>query len=191
MVYEHLEDLLECMTEIQEEFTQPGAISQASSIERMLHNQTFIFWLTFFHHLMPHVDISYNQLQTKQTDPQFVEQVIQSFEASVGKVRENVNKIIEEAGAYPSNSESKRRWKDDMEDSHRIVAIEICDVIFVKFPSKHLTTTIQQYPGLEKDCLQMELSIVYMRPDFRNIQCATPLLNFFLRNNLKESFRDN
>jgi len=41
-------------------------IEQASGLKRTLLDDVFIYWLTVFHNIMPHVDILYNQLQKEK-----------------------------------------------------------------------------------------------------------------------------
>lgn len=53
------------MEEIESTFKQTAVINQASALNRLLHDNTFIFWLNIFHFLMPHIDILYNQFQKR------------------------------------------------------------------------------------------------------------------------------
>ncbi|CAH1100843.1 unnamed protein product [Psylliodes chrysocephalus] len=65
VVYENRASLIECMHEIEEQFANNTVCSAAASIRRTLNDPIFNFWLTFFHHVMPHVDILFNQLQQR------------------------------------------------------------------------------------------------------------------------------
>jgi len=47
---------------------QNSTINQATGLKRLLTDATFIFWLTIFHKIMPHVDCLYNVVQAKNTD---------------------------------------------------------------------------------------------------------------------------
>lgn len=76
VVFEHRESMLECMEEIENLFSNQTVCSAASSIRRMLQDPKFIFWLTFFHRIMPHTDILYNELQKRKIDPVEINQKI-------------------------------------------------------------------------------------------------------------------
>ena len=80
VVFENRETLLECMDEIQEFFTNATVCSAAASIHRTLEDPIFTFWLTYFHHVMSHVDILFNQLQKRKTEPLEVKAAIEIFE---------------------------------------------------------------------------------------------------------------
>lgn len=71
VVYEYREELIACMEAIEDGRLGSNTIltNQATAIKRMLEDQKFIFWLTFFHYLMPHFDILFSQLQKRGTDP--------------------------------------------------------------------------------------------------------------------------
>lgn len=61
-IYENRELIVECFEEIENTFNQKIAINQVGALRRLLNN-TFIFWLNVFHHLLPHFGILHNQLQ--------------------------------------------------------------------------------------------------------------------------------
>jgi hypothetical protein len=44
-------------------------INQAGSIKLLLGDSIFVFWLSIFHRIMPHVDCLYNNVQAVNTDP--------------------------------------------------------------------------------------------------------------------------
>ncbi|XP_008188288.1 zinc finger MYM-type protein 1-like [Acyrthosiphon pisum] len=66
-VDEHRESLIECMEKIINISLQNSTINQATGLKRLLTDATFIFWLTIFHKIMPHVDCLYNVVQAKNT----------------------------------------------------------------------------------------------------------------------------
>ncbi|KAJ8883982.1 hypothetical protein PR048_015838, partial [Dryococelus australis] len=53
------------MNKIESSCKQSTRINQAGAIRRMLDDRVFVFWLTVFHNIMPHVDVLYNQLQKR------------------------------------------------------------------------------------------------------------------------------
>ncbi|CAH1115558.1 unnamed protein product [Psylliodes chrysocephalus] len=97
VLYEIRASLNKCMHEIEEQFTNNTVCSAAASIRRTLNDPIFNFWLTFFHHVMPHVDILFNQLQQRKIEPTLVKDAIDNFERSITQVRNNIDTIIIEA----------------------------------------------------------------------------------------------
>jgi protein-tyrosine phosphatase len=63
-VYENINDLKICFKELQESKNIPTD-QAASGLLHMLNDKHFLFWLSFFHHIMPHVDLLYDQLQRR------------------------------------------------------------------------------------------------------------------------------
>ncbi|GBN32770.1 hypothetical protein AVEN_58867-1 [Araneus ventricosus] len=78
-VYEYREQLIECMGKIESPSKQAVAINQAGAIRRMLEDSKFVFWLTVFHNIMPHVDVLYNQLQKTRTDAALIRKQVNVF----------------------------------------------------------------------------------------------------------------
>lgn len=68
-------------------------IQQAQGLKRTLNDKEFIFWLTFFHNIMPHVDILYNQLQKRETDSTTIKTNIDSFTNIISNIRNEIDKI--------------------------------------------------------------------------------------------------
>lgn len=219
VVYENRENLIDCMEAIEETFLNTTVCSAASSIRRMLQDSIFIFWLTFFHYIMPHVDILFQQLQKSDIDAIYVETCICTFEENIVSVRNSVDQIVSDVSQQCSNMQlpKRRRRGDDKEDNRR-AAIEICDIIkntakdrfqfkghlaaasllsskyFVEylntFPEKCLHETFSVYPNLNKERLKTELSLIYSRSDCRNIKGAIAFLKFIIQNNLSDVFTE-
>ncbi|XP_025417985.1 uncharacterized protein LOC112688814 isoform X2 [Sipha flava] len=81
IVFEYKEELITCMEKIisDESIKHIPTIEQASRLKRTLLDNTFIYWLTIFHNIMPHVDILYSQLQKRETDSTTVKNNIENF----------------------------------------------------------------------------------------------------------------
>lgn len=213
-IYENREALIECMGKIQDDAKQSTTINQASAIERMLYDSKFVFWLNFFHKVMPHADILYNKLQKSTTDPTRVASALKTFEECIQKERENTEAIpslIEDV----VHIQSKRR-KEDPYMAKVVAAKEVCDAILIQmkdrfsfsshlsgsllflpdkfseyelnFPTIHLNEMVRAYPFLDKTRLQTELEIIYKRPDFRKLSGAVHCLKFIIENNLQTVF---
>jgi hypothetical protein len=59
-----------------------------------------VFWLTLFHHIMPHVDILFNELQKRVIDSVEIRRCLEKF-------RENVTIIIRNRKIYDIMTEAK------------------------------------------------------------------------------------
>lgn len=92
-VYENRELLIECIVIIETTSNQTIAINQVSTLRRVLKESTLIYWLNIFYHIIPHVDILYNQLQKRSTDLVGINNVIQNFEINFKKDRDNLDNI--------------------------------------------------------------------------------------------------
>lgn len=210
-VYEHRESLMECLEIIENSSKQVNTITQARGLRFKMEQPVFLFWLEFFHHIMPHVDILYQQLQKRIIDTVTVNSAISSFKSAVESVRNTVDDISEE----PS---STKRRRQETPASRRVAAKEVCDVISVQakerfsftghlmasnlfssenfvsfnrnFPEDSLFQACQAYPFVDSSKLRTELEIMYMREDFRNVACAVDLLEFIIQNNLQKIFSE-
>jgi hypothetical protein len=93
---------MECIDKIIESSQQTLTINQARSIKRLLSNSIFIFWLSIFHKIMPHVDCLYNNVQTVNTDPVQINSSVEKFKNEISKIRNNVTDIIESVSNMPN-----------------------------------------------------------------------------------------
>ncbi|GBM45757.1 hypothetical protein AVEN_242797-1 [Araneus ventricosus] len=78
-VYEYRKQLIESVGKIESTSKQASAINQAGAIRRMLEDSKFMFWLTVFHNIMPHVDVLYNQLQKTRIDAALIRKQVNVF----------------------------------------------------------------------------------------------------------------
>lgn len=219
VVFEHRDSLIECMEEIEESFNNQTVCSTASTVRRILQDAKFVFWLTFFHHIMPHVDVLFNQLQKRKTDPLEISQNITIFEQNIISIRNSIDKITNEASDLCNDPQpDKRKRKNDSKFDHRIAALEVCDIIINcakdrfefkghqlaaslffseqfaeycgNFPDDKLQLACSAYPDLDKERVKTELSVIYSRPDCRAIKGAIPFLKFLIENNLSNPFQE-
>ena len=212
-VYEYREELIECMRTIQDEsnITHSPTISQACGYEEILRNENFIFWLSFFHRIMPHVEILFNQVQKRTCEPSYLLKQIQAFQHVVSNIRD----IME--ASLTQESEVKRR-RIDYSETRKQEANEICDIIvqqaadrfqftghlsvamlFVPdkfaeyhadFPENHLLAAYENYNFVDIKKLRTELTAIYEREEFRKITGALSLFEFINGNNLNETFSE-
>lgn len=216
-VHEYREELIECMNEIQtgREIKQSTTISQANGLKHILCEEGFVFWLQFFYRIMPHVDILYNQLQKRLTDPVQVKSNLQMFENHVTKTREYLETRSSEKEI---NGGSRKRSHEQMSESKLREAKEVCDVIvthakdrfsftghfsvtnlFVSekfpeydksFPLNHLNNAVEAFPFLDRKKLETELGLVYKRREFRSVSGAVPMLKFIMDTNIVSTFEE-
>ncbi|XDV14243.1 hypothetical protein PO909_002419, partial [Leuciscus waleckii] len=87
---------------------------------RMLQDEDFIFFLCFFHKIMPHVDILYQKLQ-KDIDAVFIKRALESFRSSVQTIRDS-DQLQE-----PSGTDRPRTALT--EEAKQRLSEEVCDTI--------------------------------------------------------------
>jgi hypothetical protein len=225
VVFEYREELIECMEAIEEGKlgTNIILINQAMSIKRMLQDGRFIFWLTFFQYIMPHVDVLFEELQRRKVDPVELKNAVECFTASMNKIKETkiseVKEEVEEGVSLELEDQIPKRRRTEAEhENNRAAALEVCDVIIdvakerfafsghlvaaslffsekfseynIDFPERELTTAVAAYSMLDKQRLKTELSVIYMREEYKSITGATSLLNFLISNNLEDALRE-
>lgn len=137
IVYKYREELIDCMEAIGNAKLGSNIIliNQAMAIKRMLEDKKFIFWLTFFHSVMPHVDTLSNQLQKRIMDAVEIKNTIDNFEININEIRKNTIVKFEYTSEdeYEESLENtflKRRkiMKNDYLN-YQAAALEVCDVI--------------------------------------------------------------
>ncbi|GBN68772.1 hypothetical protein AVEN_170701-1 [Araneus ventricosus] len=204
------------MGKIESTSKQAAAINQAGAIRRMIEDSKFVFWLTVFHNIMPHVDVLYNQLQKTRTDAALIRKQVNVFQQSLERERKRMDTVTKEISA--SYETSRKRKRENIHINRTVAAREICDVIsnqvkerfcFIshcsaasllevpkfqeyekKFPTQILDQTTDVYSMLQKDRLKTELGVIYRRSDFRNMTGAISLLQFIIENNLQTTFSE-
>ncbi|CAG9771417.1 unnamed protein product [Ceutorhynchus assimilis] len=173
-VYENKESLLECMEKIQSTSRQSDTIRKAGALLRLLHDRKFVFWLTVFHRVMPHVDILYSQLQKRATDSVTVKRNITEFEKNIQKERDNIHTIREIELADIDESQARKRRKMDERNSYvstTVQAKEVCDTIIAE---------IKKRPEIVDYLLSLEETVV----NSRNFSGETPLFHAVKREDL-------
>ncbi|GBO18562.1 hypothetical protein AVEN_71783-1 [Araneus ventricosus] len=190
-VYEYREQLIECMGKIESTSKQAVTINQAGAIRRMLEDSKFVFWLTVFHNIMPHVDVLYNQLQKTRTVAALIRKQVNVFQQSLERERKRMDTVTKEISA--SYETSRKRKRKNIHINRTVAAREICDVIsnqvkerfcFIshysavslleapkfqeyekKFPTQILDQTTDVYSMLQKDRMKTELGVIYRRSE--------------------------
>lgn len=220
-VFENREDLIKVMESIEsnETIKLPSTIEKAGAYKQRLKDSDFIFWLTFFYKIMPHVDIIFSQLQKRITDPVKVKQDIQNFEEVIQKIRDNIDEIlvVNETNSKRDESLPSKRQRIG-EDCRKRDALEVCDAIlseikarfqftghltatnlfavkcfdkYIKsFPDQYLDEMTNIYSFLDKRKLKGELQVFYARPELRPVSGAVPFLSLILEDDLCDTFEE-
>ncbi|KAM3858515.1 zinc finger MYM-type protein 1-like [Diretmus argenteus] len=218
-VFELKDDLLQCFETIRDssEF-DPTTVREAGGFVRLLEDDTFSFFLKLFHHIMPHVDILYSQLQKRTVDSVFVQGVMQQFTDKLQKIRDSLPTFCGEHSGGVSQEQPAKRHRTLGPGELQRAATEVCDTIlghakerfsFTKhlisatllqgdkfqqyvsqFPEAVLNTTMEAYPLLNKNKLKTELSLIYSNDAFKNCSGAVALYQLFMGNNLQDTFSE-
>ena len=213
-MFENRGKLIEVFEEIEDKCLRSATFNEASGLRRALEDPEFLFWLTFFHKLLPHVDILYNQIRSRNKDSIQLQSDIQNFEICVKNIRNETDTI--QSNIEENFHSTKRRRKEDTLPRSAFTK-ELCDVIILQmkdifsyrghmeaarlfnsesipkyskeFPVGILDTVCSSYPLLDQTCLKTELEVIYSRLDFNQIIGATNFLTLLLQHNLTDIFR--
>ena len=211
-VYENKEALIECLDEISHLPNIDDTTRREScGLLAHLEDEQFLYWLEFFHRIMPHADILFKMLQQRNIDAVKVNHCITSFKLTIETIRntgvDSMEKRLQETAHIPPR---KRR----REEHRTSEAKEVCDAIichindrfaftnhlvssrlvdvnlfpsFAKiFPEKELEEAVRTYPSLVKAQLRTELEVLYSRSDFHKADGAVAMLQILIENNLHE-----
>ncbi|XP_051813228.1 uncharacterized protein LOC127536546 [Acanthochromis polyacanthus] len=121
-VFEHKDDLLQCFETIRDSGDfDPTTVHEAGGFVRLLEDATFCFFLELFHHIMPHVDMLYSQLQKRSIDSVFVHRVMQQFTDNVQMIRDSLPTVSEEHhSCVPQQQLAKKRHTLGPDELQRI-----------------------------------------------------------------------
>ncbi|XP_034024690.1 zinc finger MYM-type protein 1-like [Thalassophryne amazonica] len=122
-VYEHKDELVKCFQTIRnteaEAFDGPTK-REAGGYVRMLEDDTFCFFLSLFHKIMPHVDVLYNHLQKKNIDSVYIAGITQAFISRMQTIREAVPSLADDEeyrGPVQEPTPKKRRTLEKTHDT--------------------------------------------------------------------------
>ncbi|KAJ9581626.1 hypothetical protein L9F63_023209 [Diploptera punctata] len=112
-VYKYRKDLITVMETIENrnDITLQTIITQASSYKHLLNDENFIFWLSFFHKVMPNVEIIFSEFEERYPDPVKIQEHVHNFELSMQSVRDHVDDIIQEVKNELGNGEQLSVWQ--------------------------------------------------------------------------------
>nr|CAI5844592.1 unnamed protein product [Callosobruchus analis] len=216
-IFENREKLIECFGELEDKCDKTITCKEANGIKIALEDPNFVFWLTLFHKILPHVDTLFDQFQNINKDSVQLLKDIEVFEKAILLIMESTDAIQKNVEDEYGEIDSKKR-KINPECSNAAIAKEVCDIIIFQtkervsyrghleaasllnsenfsaysksFPKVLLNSVVDYYAMLSKEKLRTELEVIYMRKDFRSIVGALNLLSFMLNNNLGETYSE-
>ena len=208
-VYENLESLKECFLELQKVRTV-ATIRAASGHLRTLNDEEFLFWLSFFHRVMPHVDILYNQLQTRKCTSASIHGALDHFYNIIFRIRNewpNVGSEVTEPSAKKRKCENLIpaakevcdticfQIKERFKFTGHLIASKLLDTnsfaLYNKqFPEKELDHTVAAYPLLNKTRFRTELSVLYERRELHEVSGVFKLFELIKESGLEHSFSE-
>ena len=90
-VFENKDTLKRCFEKIQNDPSWDSvSIQQAHGLSAMLEDADFLFFLSFFHSALYHVDILYNKLQKRTTDPIATKTSVDNFSRSITGLKDTL-----------------------------------------------------------------------------------------------------
>ncbi|XP_069696985.1 zinc finger MYM-type protein 1-like isoform X1 [Periplaneta americana] len=215
-VFDNKENLIKFFQHIRDtERSDTKASTEATGFVRTLTDPQFVYWLNFFHKIMPHVAVFFDSIRKKDIDSVKVSAYVKSLANAI----EHVRKLYENEEESLSEPLRKRQCVEyGSSRNNRLAVSEVCDMItnhindrfkfsdhlctsrlfFVDkfsqycntFPESDFYTTLKLYPKLNGAKLRMELEVLYSREDLRSASGAAPLLQFFYDNNMWKTFSE-
>lgn len=67
--------------------TTDKIVQTSTGFLNLLKNASFLFWLALFQKIMPHVEILYNQMQSKNDDANKIQKSLNEFYVAILNVR--------------------------------------------------------------------------------------------------------
>lgn len=192
-VKENLQPLKSCLAEIQSTSNADHTIAEATGILQCLNNDKFMFWLEFFHQIVPHVEVIYNQMQSGEIYEFIVKEHVTDFNTAILEIRnsmhcENPSKMLM-AEAEEVCDFIRVDLVDRFSFNKQFVAAKLFNKkSFTRFnnrlPTEEISLTTEAYPMIDKQKLENELRVFYSRSDMHEYCKLIDLLKFILENNL-------
>lgn len=214
VVCKNRDSFIECMEDIVGQNCHQTVCSTAYSIKLMLQDIIFIFWLTFFHEIVPCVKF----LRRQMHDVNKAAPAINNFNLKIEKVSSSIDKIIDDAiNMCKDSHEIRTRKFVDNKPEYKAAALKVCNdvcsairdrfankehlmaasllpptsVVYLEnIPDEQLTRICSAYPMLDKDRLKTELSVLYSREDCGMFKGVLPLLKYLARDNMDGALKE-
>jgi len=194
-VYENLQHLKSCLTEIQSTSNADQTIAEATGILKYLNDDNFMFWLELFHQIMPHVEVIYNQMQSREISVFKISEYITDFKTAILEIRnseycENHSKTLMAEAKEVCDCICVDITDRYSSTKHLVAAKLFNKKNFTSFknelPIEEILLTTEAYPMIAKEKIETELKVVYCRSDMHEYCKLIELLKFILENNLDD-----
>ncbi|KAI4793097.1 hypothetical protein KUCAC02_032931 [Chaenocephalus aceratus] len=156
---------------------------------------------------MPHVDMLFSQLQKRNIDSVYIKGLIKRFTSSIQTIRDSIppdgsvqqppttqRRALghEEHQRYVIHTESRKGeiLLHQAPDQRHPPARRPVRATQPNIPRSSAETAVEASPLLDKAQLETGLSLVYDTGQFRACSGAVTLLQFFVDNNLQETFTE-
>lgn len=198
VVHNNLEALKACFDEIRSSAeVSDESISAATGFHLYLNDMSFLFWLTLFNAIMPHVEILYQQMQARNLSAVRVKECITHFKDSISEIR---NSSLCQSSSAPLSAQSKEVCDFicmDVQERFKFTGHVEAAKLFNKekfslykseLPLDIIKKVVNDYPFFSGEQLANELAIFYSRTEMHDFHNLEELLNFFSINNLQDTF---
>ncbi|CAG9830426.1 unnamed protein product [Diabrotica balteata] len=214
-VYTYKNELIECIEKIIDSETNYSSINQAISLRNYLDDEIFLYWLNFFRAVMAHCDVLFDLLQKRDIDIITLDRCMMDFRSKIQAIKCNIMTSFTFKPGEVTEHSSKRR---KIEDSTRRISLEVCNIIICEieyrfgrsnyliisqlfysdkfinyrenFPENIFKLVKTEYPLINYVKLKTELEVMYSRQDFTNCEGANAYLQFFINQNLCDTFSE-
>nr|XP_020633894.1 uncharacterized protein LOC110070550 isoform X2 [Pogona vitticeps] len=205
-------ELLKCFCEIRRtwKFDTPAVRMAGLFIPMLEDDGEFLYLLSLFHRIMPHVDTFHRQLWSTVNNSVAIQKATSDFTSAISSVKESVGTLF---GELPSESVLPT---DKTKETLDQMALDVCNIITAHakerfaftshlasatlvqgslfrshhraFPQEAFDEAVKAYPMLEKERLMAELSVLYERQEFYRCKNAYQLLYVLSMYNLEKTF---
>ena len=231
-VYENKETLIQCLLmirdgsykdsttgEVHEDLSfewDNKTIAEAAGLLNWLEDEEFLIFLSFFHRVMPQVDILYGNLQKREISVDEVASTLTKFTEKINHIRGDVDQMI------PDEPEAEaglpRRRAKLSKATVRAACKEACDLMITQatdrfssvdhlipfqlvdprlfrtfsatFPTQHFDAVAEHFPMIALDKLQTELEVLYGSAEFHTAKTSLQLLQCIHENHLTDAFSE-
>jgi hypothetical protein len=218
-LYENKEFIGECLEKILDTESNFETIGEVNGLLTILRSADFNYFLEVLNHVIPHVEVLFRQVESREANSSYIQTCLEEFEAQIIEVMDRkIDLLGEEASGDLEVSASKRPRVDYASDTNRAVLEEYFDVLLnqikdrydftghlsaaalfspdliytykQRFPEDSFRSTVTTYPVIsDQEKLKTELTVIYERDDLR-CDGVLPLLTFLNKNDLREGFSE-
>ena len=126
-VHEMKSEIIQCCSNLETSPTQETGFV-ATGIKNILQNPSSEYWLNLFAKIMPHVEILFHQIQSRQINAVFARNCVKNFEIQINKIRNN----IDVANDQSSSNLPEVEHHQIQETRFDVEAKEACDVVLMQ-----------------------------------------------------------